>query len=125
MRKPILICLLLIMVLGFCVYFKLWSIDSEFSQEDREIIRRQFDLANREAMDESAEWRFKYDMELDRATKCAMELTQVKEALQSKTKEVADINKNLDILQKENIGLLERVESLTQELQAKKMNCSL
>ncbi|KAF5195534.1 acyl-CoA-binding domain protein [Thalictrum thalictroides] len=124
MRNPILLGLLLIMVLGLWVYFKLWSIDSEFSQEDRELIRRQFDLANREAMDESAEWRFKYDVEIDKATKCAMELTQAKEALQSKTKEVADINRNLDILQKENIGLLDRVESLTHELQTKSLNCS-
>lgn len=39
--------------------------------------RRQFDLANREAMDESAEWRLKYDEEVERATKCLNELIKV------------------------------------------------
>lgn len=39
--------------------------------------RRQFDLANREAMDESAEWRLKYDVEAERATQCMNELKQV------------------------------------------------
>lgn len=39
--------------------------------------RRQFDLANREAMDESAEWRLKYDEEVERATKCLTELIKV------------------------------------------------
>lgn len=39
--------------------------------------RMQFDLANREAMDESAEWRLKYDREVERGNKCASELIQV------------------------------------------------
>lgn len=41
------------------------------------ICRRQFDIANREAMDESAEWRQKYDWEVDRANKCVKELQVV------------------------------------------------
>lgn len=39
--------------------------------------RRQFDLANKEAMDESAEWRLKYDVETERANKCLSELNMV------------------------------------------------
>lgn len=39
--------------------------------------RKQFDLANREAMDESAEWRMKYDEEAERAAKCDKELIEV------------------------------------------------
>lgn len=39
--------------------------------------RRQFDLANKEAMDESAEWRLKYDLEAERANKCLSELNMV------------------------------------------------
>lgn len=39
--------------------------------------RRQFDLANKEAMDESAEWRMKYDAETERANKCLGELNMV------------------------------------------------
>lgn len=41
------------------------------------ICRRQFDIANREAMDESAEWRVKYDEEVDRLRKCLRELQVV------------------------------------------------
>ena len=39
--------------------------------------RRQFDLANKEAMDESAEWRLRFDEEADKASKCAKELEEV------------------------------------------------
>lgn len=41
------------------------------------ICRRQFDIANREAMDESAEWRQKYDSEVDRLNKCLKKLQVV------------------------------------------------
>ncbi|KAF9595694.1 hypothetical protein IFM89_002598 [Coptis chinensis] len=125
MRKAVLVGLGIVMVLGFSIYLRLWSIDSEFSHEDSELIRRQFDIANKEAMDESAEWRFKYDAEVDRTTKCNKQLIQVKETLQKKLEEVASVNKNVAMLQKENIGLLDRVESLSQELQTEKLKCSL
>lgn len=39
--------------------------------------RRQFDLAHREAVDESAEWRSRFDEERERATECMMELNAV------------------------------------------------
>lgn len=39
--------------------------------------RRQFDLASREAMDESAEWRRRFDLELEKAAKCSRELEEV------------------------------------------------
>lgn len=39
--------------------------------------RKQFDLANREAMEESAEWRLKYDVEAERASNCLKELMEV------------------------------------------------
>ncbi|XP_026399449.1 protein AUXIN SIGNALING F-BOX 2-like [Papaver somniferum] len=38
---------------------------------------RQFDLANREVMDESAEWRLKYDQELQKSNVCAKELAEI------------------------------------------------
>ncbi|XP_061369965.1 uncharacterized protein LOC133312734 [Gastrolobium bilobum] len=40
------------------VYFRLWAIDYNISSYNTELLRRQFDIANREAMDESAEWIF-------------------------------------------------------------------
>lgn len=39
--------------------------------------RRQFDLASKEAMDESAEWRLKYDEQAESANKCVKELQEV------------------------------------------------
>lgn len=44
--------------------------------------RKQFDLANREAMDESAEWRMRYDSEAEKAAKCSKQLEEVR-ALQN------------------------------------------
>ncbi|KAL5709794.1 hypothetical protein ACHQM5_020439 [Ranunculus cassubicifolius] len=58
-----------VVVVGFLIYLRLWSIDSEYSH--LEDTRRQFDFANKEAMEESAEWRYKYDLQLQTATNCA------------------------------------------------------
>ncbi|KAJ4979305.1 hypothetical protein NE237_010085 [Protea cynaroides] len=124
-RRAIYVGLVLIMVLGIAVYLKLWALDSRFSADDRELIRRQFDSANMEAMDEAAEWRRKYDEEVERATACLKEMLEIKEALEKNTEETASINPKLAMLQKENIELLDRVESLKQELEAEKLKCSL
>lgn len=113
----------IVMVLGLAVYMKLWTIDYQISSNETELIRRQFDLANREAMDESAEWRLKFDVAEERANKCTKELKRVKESLGDKSG--ASISKRLEMLQKENINLLERVETLKQELEAEKMKCSM
>ncbi|CBI32734.3 unnamed protein product, partial [Vitis vinifera] len=113
------------MVLGCAIYFRLWTIDYTISSDETEILRRQFDLANREAMDESAEWRLKYDEEVERATKCLNELIKVKESSEKKVEDAASTNQKLAMLQKENMALLERVESLKQELEAEKLKCSL
>ncbi|GAB4856693.1 hypothetical protein Ancab_014608 [Ancistrocladus abbreviatus] len=75
-RRPLILGLILVMVLGFAVYFRLWVIDYRVSSDEAELLRRQFDLANREAMDESAEWRLKYDGEKERADNCAQELSE-------------------------------------------------
>lgn len=124
-RKSVGIGLALVVVLGFCIYLRLWFIDSEFSHlEDRELIR-QFDIANQEAMEESAEWRLRYDLEVDRAKNCSNQLSQVKQALEEKMKEVASIKRSLAVLQKENVGLLERVETLTKEIATEKTKCNL
>uniref|UniRef100_A0A5B7AUT6 Uncharacterized protein n=1 Tax=Davidia involucrata TaxID=16924 RepID=A0A5B7AUT6_DAVIN len=122
-RRPIYIALALVMVLGIAVYFRLWVIDYSISSNDTELIRKQFDLANREAMDESAEWRLRYDEEVERTSKCVKELTEIKESLDKKVKVAASVKKKLELLQEENMGLLERVESLNQELEAEKLKC--
>ncbi|XAR69094.1 hypothetical protein NMG60_11000562 [Bertholletia excelsa] len=122
-RRSVLIGLALVMVLGIAVYFRLWIIDYRISSDDPELLRKQFDLANREAMEESAEWRLKYDEEVERSSKCAEELTKLRQSLE-KVEDAASINTKLEMLQKENIGLLEQVESLKQELEMQKLKCN-
>ncbi|KAL6987404.1 hypothetical protein U1Q18_013151 [Sarracenia purpurea var. burkii] len=122
-RRSILIGLALVMLLGIAVYFSLWVIDYRISSDEAELLRRQFDLANREAMDESAEWRLKYDVEVERASKCTEELIVMKNSFEKKLEDATSINKKLEKLQKENTGLLEGIESLKQELEAEKLKC--
>ncbi|XP_050229756.1 uncharacterized protein LOC126678883 [Mercurialis annua] len=118
-RKKILMGLVVAMFLGIAVYFRLWSIDYAISSDDTELLRRQFDLANRDAMDESAEWRMKYDEEAERAAKCDKELIEIKQ----KVEDAANINQQLVMLQKENLALAGRMESLKKELEAAKLKC--
>ncbi|KAK9920910.1 hypothetical protein M0R45_029448 [Rubus argutus] len=123
--KKILVGFVVLMFLGSVVYFRLWTIDYKVSSDETELIRRQFDLANREAMDESAEWRLKYDVEEERSTKCMNELKQIKGSLEKENGNAASINQKLVMLQKENMALVERMEALKQELEAEKLKCSL
>ncbi|MCH89811.1 hypothetical protein A2U01_0010713, partial [Trifolium medium] len=82
---------------------------------------RQFDIANREAMDESAEWRLKYDTEVDRVNKCIKDL-QVESS--RRADDASGNNHKLAILQKENAILLEKVETLKRELEEEKQKCN-
>ncbi|PRQ43543.1 hypothetical protein RchiOBHm_Chr3g0469601 [Rosa chinensis] len=123
-NKKVLASFVVLMFLGIAVYFRLWTIDYRVSSDETELIRRQFDLANREAMDESAEWRLKYDVEAERSTKCMNELKQMKGSLEE-DRNAANIKQKLVMLQKENIALVERMEVLKQELEAEKLKCSL
>ncbi|XP_062004090.1 uncharacterized protein LOC133721479 [Rosa rugosa] len=123
-NKKILASFVVLMFLGIAVYFRLWTIDYRVSSDETELIRRQFDLANREAMDESAEWRLKYDVEAERSTKCMNKLKQMKGSLEEDGN-AANINQKLVMLQKENIALVERVDALKQELEGEKLKCSL
>ncbi|XP_019223987.1 PREDICTED: uncharacterized protein LOC109205702 isoform X1 [Nicotiana attenuata] len=120
-RKQILVGLGLVMIMGLAVYLRLWTIDYRFSANETELLRRQFDLASREAMDESAVWRKRYDDEEVKSTSCQKEL--IKQLL--KEDGAASSKKKLDMLQKENIDLLERLESLKQELESEKLKCSM
>ncbi|XP_011048546.1 PREDICTED: uncharacterized protein LOC105142558 [Populus euphratica] len=118
-RKKILVGLMVAMILGFAVYFRLWTIDYAISSDDTEVIRRQFDLANREALDESAEWRMKYDEEVERAAKCDKQLVEIRQ----KVEDAATINQQLVMLQKENMALVGRMEVLKNKLEATKLKC--
>ncbi|CAN0881238.1 hypothetical protein LINGRAHAP2_LOCUS14127 [Linum grandiflorum] len=122
-RKMILVGLVVAMILGTAVYLRLWTIDYAISSDDTELIRRQFDLANREAMDESAEWRMKYDEEAERAAQCDKELIEIKQNVD----DAASVNQQLVVLEKvsllENMALIGRMEVLKKELAATKSKC--
>ncbi|XP_023005818.1 uncharacterized protein LOC111498710 [Cucurbita maxima] len=121
-QKQILVGLAAAMVLGLVVYMRLWIIDYSMSTDEAELLRRQFDLANREAMDESAEWRRMYDHELDRANSCNSELNKLKESFE-KVGDVARINQKLTNLQEENAALRKEVDALQPRLEAEKSRC--
>ncbi|XWS66886.1 hypothetical protein CRYUN_Cryun05aG0239300 [Craigia yunnanensis] len=121
-RRRILVGLAVAMLLGIAVYFRLWTIDYFVSSDDAELLRKQFDLANKEAMDESAEWRLRFDEEVDKASKCSKELEEIKESIEKK-EDSTSFNEKLALLQKENAALLEQVEALKNELAAEKRRC--
>ncbi|KAM1648131.1 hypothetical protein ACFX1Q_010188 [Malus domestica] len=123
--KKILVGLVLVMFLGIAVYLRLWTIDYSISSDEADLLRRQFDLANREAMDESAEWRLKYDEEAEKATKCMNQLKQIKALFGEGDGNAATVNQKLLNLQKESMALVKRMEALKQELEAEKLKCSV
>ncbi|XVF07905.1 hypothetical protein REPUB_Repub06bG0179400 [Reevesia pubescens] len=84
--------------------------------------RRQFDVANKEAMDESAEWRVRFDEEADKTSKCAKELEEIKESIEKK-EDSTSFDKKLAMLQKENAALLQQLETLKDELEVEKRRC--
>ncbi|CAN6807665.1 hypothetical protein Bca4012_002094 [Brassica carinata] len=120
-RKTILVGLALALVLGVAVYLRLWTIDYTLSSDDTERLRRQFDLANREAVDESAEWRRMFDSEAEKASKCNSELALMKES--SGNGNAFTLNQKLESLHKDNAALLGEIETLKQELEASRLKC--
>ncbi|XVF07904.1 hypothetical protein REPUB_Repub06bG0179400 [Reevesia pubescens] len=121
-RRKILVGLAVAMFLGIAVYFRLWTIDYFISSDDAELLRRQFDVANKEAMDESAEWRVRFDEEADKTSKCAKELEEIKESIEKK-EDSTSFDKKLAMLQKENAALLQQLETLKDELEVEKRRC--
>ncbi|KAK7392425.1 hypothetical protein VNO78_20864 [Psophocarpus tetragonolobus] len=119
-RRSILATLAFLMLMGIAVYFRLWAIHYNLSSDDTQLLRHQFDIANREAMDESAEWRLRYDQEVVRTKNCLHELQVLRESTQ-KGEDVSGINHKLAILQKENAVLHERLETLKRELDEERL----
>ncbi|CAN6462204.1 unnamed protein product [Victoria cruziana] len=117
--------LIIVMVIGFTVYLRLWKVSSSISLQDAQVMRSQFDRAQNEALDESAEWRMKYDEEVQRSGKFLQELIRVREELERKIEEAEKSKGDLAILQKERQSLVKRSESLLHELQSVKMKCNI
>ncbi|RWV96357.1 hypothetical protein GW17_00040946 [Ensete ventricosum] len=114
-RRMMLLGFVLALLAGIGIYLRIWSIDSNnFSAGgDRNALRyeslvsssssaclsgltsfgREFERANMEAMDESAEWRMRYDVEVDRSRQIQDELLKVKASL-------AGASRRFGILQK-------------------------
>ncbi|KAK8636320.1 hypothetical protein V6N13_124067 [Hibiscus sabdariffa] len=140
-RSRVVVGLAVALFLGIAVYFRLWAIQYSISSDDAELIRRQFDLANKEAMDESAEWRLRFDNEAEKASKCAEELreacsflvsilifvsyreyapfSQIKESIEMK-EDSTSFDKRLKMLQKENAALHQQLEVLKTEVEVEK-----
>ncbi|WOL18071.1 hypothetical protein Cni_G26864 [Canna indica] len=119
-RRTVLLGFSVALFLGIAVYFRLWAIDRQAESADddsREALRRQFERANMEAMDESAEWRMKYDGEVVRNRQIQDELLKVKASLSGATR-------RFDILHKENMSLQKQVESLKRQIEDKKQHCN-
>ncbi|KAF8698488.1 hypothetical protein HU200_035228 [Digitaria exilis] len=115
-RQALMVAFALALLMGTAVYFRIWarqSSDPSFTADDREELRRQFEHANLEAMDESAEWRMQYDKEFEKNRQLQDELSKVKASLTGAAR-------RLELLQKENEMWKRQTESLRQ-----KCNCTL
>ncbi|KAG2654774.1 uncharacterized protein LOC120657543 [Panicum virgatum] len=115
-RQALMVAFALALLMGTTVYFRIWarqSSDPSFTVDDREELRRQFEQANLEAMDESAEWRMKYDKEFEKNRQLQDELSKVKASLTGTAR-------RLELLQKDNEMWKRQTESLKQQC-----NCSL
>ncbi|KAM0882121.1 hypothetical protein ACQ4PT_032566 [Festuca glaucescens] len=107
-RQALMAAFAVALLMGTAVYFRIWarqSDDPSFTADDREELRRQFEHANLEAMDESAEWRMKYDTEFGRNRQLEDELLKAKTTLTASAK-------RLESLQKDNEMLKGQIESM-------------
>ncbi|XP_011624266.1 paramyosin isoform X1 [Amborella trichopoda] len=124
LKGPVFVGLLVMLALGCAMYLRLWSVQSQISLEDPQLIRLQFERAHNEALDESAEWRMKYDEEAERSRNYMQEVVEMKEVLEKKREENESLKGLLDTLQKEKLKLVEQVGTLEEELKAEKLKCS-
>ncbi|KAG6512499.1 uncharacterized protein LOC121976746 [Zingiber officinale] len=117
-RRAILVGFAVALFFGVSVYARLWAIDrreddASSSVENLDSLRRQFERANLEAMDESAEWRMKYDEEVERNRQIQDELLKVKTSLSGAIR-------RSETLQKEKVSLQKQIESMKQQ----KLHCN-
>ncbi|XP_020524376.1 uncharacterized protein LOC18995780 isoform X2 [Amborella trichopoda] len=104
LKGPVFVGLLVMLALGCAMYLRLWSVQSQISLEDPQLIRLQFERAHNEALDESAEWRMKYDEEAERSRNYMQEVVEMKEVLEKKREENESLKGLLDTLQKVAFG---------------------
>ncbi|KAF7086729.1 hypothetical protein CFC21_089992 [Triticum aestivum] len=103
-RQALMAAFAVALLMGTAVYFRIWarqSDDPSFTADDREELRRQFEHANLEAMDESAEWRMKYDTELAKNRDLQDELLKVKTSLSDSTRRFEELQKDNEMLKRQ------------------------
>ncbi|BAF10357.1 uncharacterized protein [Oryza sativa Japonica Group] len=103
-RRALMVAFAVALLMGTAVYFRIWarqSTDPSFTVDDREELRRQFERANLEAMDESAEWRMKYDTEFAKNKQMQDELLKAKASLSASTKRFSLLKKDNEVLKRQ------------------------
>uniref|UniRef100_A0ACD5YV40 Uncharacterized protein n=1 Tax=Avena sativa TaxID=4498 RepID=A0ACD5YV40_AVESA len=103
-RRVLMVAFAVALLMGTAVYFRIWARQSEdpsFTADDREELRRQFEHANLEAMDESAEWRMKYDTEFGKSRQLEDELLKAKNSLSASAKRFESLQKDNEMLKKQ------------------------
>jgi len=115
--------LLSMMVIGTIIYLRLWNVQADLDVTDTRIDRIIFEQAQSEALDEAAEWRKKYDEEVENSSDHVQKLIEVTQTLEKKNQRLENLETRLRELQKENHGLLKDVAKLKQEVKDQKLKC--
>lgn len=116
--------LLSMMVIGTIVYLRLWTVQGDLDLTDTRIDRIIFEQAQSEALDEAAEWRKKYDEEVENSSESMQKLLEVTQSVEKKNQRLENLETRLRELQKENHGLLRDVAKLKQQVEDQKLKCA-
>jgi len=115
--------LLSMMVIGTIIYLRLWTVQGDLDLTDTRIDRIIFEQAQSEALDEAAEWRKKYDEEVENSSESMQKLLEVTQSVEKKNQRLENLETRLRELQKENHGLLRDVAKLKQQVEDQKLKC--
>jgi predicted nuclease with TOPRIM domain len=116
--------LLSMMVIGTIIYLRLWTVQGDLDLTDTRIDRIIFEQAQSEALDEAAEWRKKYDEEVENSSESMQKLLEVTQSVEKKNQRLENLETRLRELQKENHGLLRDVAKLKQQVEDQKLKCA-
>lgn len=115
--------MLSMMVIGTIIYLRLWTVQGDLDLTDTRIDRIMFEQAQSEALDEAAEWRKKYDEEVENSSESMQKLLEVTQSVEKKNQRLENLETRLRELQKENHGLLRDVAKLKQQVEDQKLKC--
>lgn len=115
--------LLSMMVIGTIIYLRLWTVEADLDPTDTRVDRFMFEQAQSEALDEAAEWRKKYDEEVENSNESMQKLIEVTQTLEKKNQRLENLETRLKELQKENHGMLKDIAKLKQAVEDQKLKC--